>query len=128
MKGELVGKHRSRLQIVADILLVVKDGAKKTKIMRRANLSHRLLRRYLAHITEAELVKPRNASSYTLTLRGREFLNWYEEYLNRSRHIEAQFEEISSQRILLEKVCFNLRKVDDSKRNVLSSKHFDKHD
>jgi len=128
MKGESVGKHRSRLQIVADILLVVKDGAKKTKIMRRANLSHRLLRRYLAHIMEAELVRPRDAGYYTLTLRGREFLNWCEEYLKRSRHLEEQFDEISSQRILLEKVCFNLGKVDDLRRNVLSSKHFDKQD
>jgi len=123
-----VGKHRSRLQIVADILLVVKDGARKTKIMRRANLSHRLLHRYLAHITEAELVRPREAGSYTLTLRGRKFLNWYEEYLNRSRQLEEQFDEISSQRTVLEKMCFNLGKIEDLKKNVLSGKYFDMHD
>ena len=48
-----MGKHRSRLQIVADILFVVRDGAKKTQIMRRTNLSYKLLGRYPTDVIEA---------------------------------------------------------------------------
>jgi len=115
-----MGKHRSRLQIVADILFVVKDGASKTKIMRRANLSYRLLRRYLTDVMEAELVRHGDAGSYTLTLRGRGFLNGYEEYLKRSRQLKEQFDDISNRRIILEKMCFNTNKLGDDLRNLPS--------
>ena len=119
---KLLGKHRSRLQIVADILFVVKDGAKKNQIMRRANLSYRLLCRYLTDVIEAGLVRSGDSGSYTLTLRGREFLNAYEEYSRRSRQLEEQFDDISHQRIVLDKVGGDLKK------NVLSGKQSHKHD
>jgi len=67
MKVETVGKHRSRLQIVADILFVVEDGAKKTQIMRRANLNYKLLGRYSTDVIEAGLISFGDANSYTLT-------------------------------------------------------------
>jgi len=118
-----VGKHRNRLQIVADILFVVKDCAKKTQIMRRANLSYKLLGRYLTDIIEAGLVRFGDAGSYTLTPRGRDFLNGYKEYSRRHRQLEEQINDMSHQRIVLEKICFNLDKIgDDLKKYVLSSK------
>jgi len=40
-----MGKYRDRLQIIADILSVVRDGAKKTHVMYQANLSFTLLKR-----------------------------------------------------------------------------------
>jgi len=118
-----VGKHRSRLQIIADILFVVKDGAKKTQIMHRAKLSYKLLGRYLTDVIEAGLVRFGDAGSYTLTARGGDFLNGYKEYSRRYRQFEEQFNDISHQRIILERMCFNLDKIGDYlKKNALSGK------
>jgi len=117
-----VGKHRSRLQIVADILFVARDGAKKTQIMRRANLSYRLLGRYLPDVIEAGLVRFGDAGSYTLTPRGGEFLNGYKEYSRRHRQLEEQLNGISHQRILLEKMCFNMNTVDNNLKNMRNLK------
>jgi predicted transcriptional regulator len=44
------------LDIIADILQVVSQNAKKTQIMYQANLSYRVLQRYLRNITEASLI------------------------------------------------------------------------
>ena len=123
-----MGKHRSRLRIVADILLVVRDGAKKTQIMRRANLNYKLLGRYLTDVIEAGLIRFGDANSYTLTPRGWQFLNGYQEYSRRYRQLEEQINDVSHQRVVLEKMCSNLDKVDDDlKKNVLSGKQSDKH-
>jgi predicted transcriptional regulator len=49
-----MGKYRSKLQIVADMLSVVSgNDAKKTRIMYLANLSWDLLNRYLNDLMEA---------------------------------------------------------------------------
>lgn len=40
--------YRSRYEIIADMLNVVSGRAKKTKIMYQANLSYKLLQKYLA--------------------------------------------------------------------------------
>jgi len=45
-----MGKYRDRLQIIADMLSVVRGGAKKTHIMYQANLSYTLLGRYLSEV------------------------------------------------------------------------------
>jgi len=62
-----MGKHRSKLQIVADILFAVRNNAKKTQIMRQANLSYKLLGQYLSFVIEAGFVRFKDANSYTLT-------------------------------------------------------------
>ena len=51
-----MGQYRKRLEIIADILSVVRGGAKKTRIMYQANLSYRLLALYLEFVKEAGLV------------------------------------------------------------------------
>ena len=45
-----MGNYRGKLDIIADILRVVSGNAKKTQIMYQANLSYRVLQKYLAEI------------------------------------------------------------------------------
>ena len=118
-----MGKHRSKLQIVADILFAVRNNAKKTQIMRQANLSYKLLGQYLSFVIEAGFVRFKDANSYTLTPRGHEFLKGYEEYSRRYTQLEEQFDDINNQRIALEKMCLNMNKVGDYfKKYVLGNK------
>lgn len=90
-------KHRSHLQIIADILFVARAGSKKTHIMYGANLSYMLTQRYLKYTIESGLIW-HNSGIYTLTQKGKEFLKKYKEY--------SQYrKEISSQEEVLKKMC-----------------------
>ncbi len=76
-----MGSYRGRLDIIADILGVARQRAKKTQIMCQANLSYRLLTRYLAEVRRAYLVRfEREEKCYVLTRKGMEFLQRYKEY------------------------------------------------
>ena len=84
-----MGSYRSRLDIIADILHVARQGAKKTQIMYQANLSYKLLTRYLSGILEACLVRfERRKQCYVLTRKGIEFLEKYKKYSRRNRRLE----------------------------------------
>ena len=86
-------KYRSRLQIIADILIVAEDGAKKTRIMYQANLSYDLLKRYLAETLEADLISvDKDKKIYVTTGKGKVFLKKYEEYCDRCAQLEEHFE------------------------------------
>ena len=105
-----MGSYRGRFDIIADILRVVKgnDGAKKTQIMYGANLSYKVLMRYLGEVLEACLVKfEMSRRCYVLTAKGREFLERYKEYSRRHRRIEEQLKDIRIKRKFLEELCFN---------------------
>lgn len=103
----LLASYRSRFDIIADILKVVKDnGAKKTQIMYGANLSYQVLKRYLSLISEASLVRFENRRRcYMLTERGRIFLERYREYHMRSRHLKRQMQSVHANRKVLEELC-----------------------
>jgi predicted transcriptional regulator len=102
-----LGSYRSRFDIIADILHVVKDdGAKKTQIMYGANLSYTVLTRYLREVLEACLIKfEMNRRCYVLTDKGREFLEHYREYSRRNRHLENQLKTVDAKRKVLEELC-----------------------
>lgn len=102
-----MGKYRSRLEIVADILYVVNDnnGAKKTRIMYQANLSYKLLTRYLKDVVEAGLVAFGSANCYTLTWKGREFLRRFGEYCDEREKVEDQLNDVQNERKMLENLC-----------------------
>lgn len=86
-----MGKYRNRLQIVADVLSVTMEGAKKTQIMYQANLSYSLLNRYLAEVMKAGLVNfEGSADLYKLTRKGRHFLKKFNEYSGQHRWLEEQ--------------------------------------
>ena len=103
-----MGNYRSRLGIIADILHVVSKGAKKTQIMYQANLSYKLLSKYLAEVIEACLVRfEHREACYVLTSKGRKFLEKYKDYSRRNKHVEKQLSNIRMKRKVLEELCSN---------------------
>jgi predicted transcriptional regulator len=101
-----LGSYRGRLEIIADILHVVSGNARKTQIMYQANLSYRVLQKYLAEITGASLICFEDGERcYVLTDKGREFLDAYEEYSKTERHVEKRLNDVRTKKSVLEKLC-----------------------
>ena len=113
-----MGKYRSRLQIIADVLSVVKDGAKKTRIMYQANLSYKLLTRYLEDVLDAGLVRGGNDDCYELTQKGREFLNRFDDYFVHRKSAEEKLNHVRDEKVKLENTYLNasIQAADSSSR------------
>jgi predicted transcriptional regulator len=75
------GQNRSRLEILSDMLTVVKPGACRTHVMYRANLSHKQLNKYLEFLEANGLVQPitraNGKNGYELSKKGARFLKDY---------------------------------------------------
>ena len=101
-----MGTYRGRLDIIADILDVASRKPKKTQIMYQANLSYRVMQRYLAEIVGAQLIAFEDEKQhYSLTSKGREFLDAYEKYSKTTKHIEKRLTEVASKKKVLEELC-----------------------
>jgi len=101
-----LGTYRSRLDIIADILGVVSGNAKKTQIMYRANLSYKVLQKYLAEVVGASLVCfEEMKQSYYITDRGRIFLREYNAYYRTNKHVERRLNDVAAKRKHLEDLC-----------------------
>jgi len=109
-----MSKYRDRLRIIADILSVVNGRAKKTRIMYQANLSYRLLCRYLDKVMDAGLVRFEGDDCYVLTGKGKEYLDRHEEYSKRCENLENYVNQVNSKRTALQKMCFNASRTDGS--------------
>ena len=75
-------KRRDRLFIIAEILEIAQEGALKTQIMYRGNLSFTQLNEYLNFLTERRLLKiieEDGKKLYTTTRRGIKYLKNYRE-------------------------------------------------
>ncbi len=94
-------KYRDRLDIIADILKVVRDGAKKTRIMYMANLSYTLLTRYLTDVIDMQLVRIDDEKTYELTDKGTNFLQKFNSYRKRQEKIEGQLSDIKDEETTL---------------------------
>jgi predicted transcriptional regulator len=104
----VLGSYRGRLDIIADILRVAKGNAKKTQIMYQANLSYKVLQRYLKEIVDASLISFENTEHhYVLTSKGHEFLETYKDYAKTNRSIEKRLDEICTKKKILEGLCAN---------------------
>lgn len=98
--------YRSRFDIIADMLNVVSGRAKKTQIMYQANLSYRLLQKYLAEVRGSSLVMyERKGRCYMLTDKGRKFLQAYKEYSRRAGYVEKHLNHFKLVEKVLEKLC-----------------------
>jgi len=80
-KPQQIG-NRTRMEILASILKVASNGALKTHIMYKANLSHRQLERYLALLEERGLLaqgvdEDMGNRIYRITEKGFDFLREY---------------------------------------------------
>ena len=101
-----LGSYRRRLDIVADILLVASRRARKTQIMYQANLSYKLLTKYLTEIRKAYLISfERKERCYVLTSKGQEFLEKYKDYSRHNKHVEKGLDDVSVKRKVLEELC-----------------------
>lgn len=115
-----MGKHRSRLNILAKILSVVStnNGAKKTQIMYQAYLSYKLLVQYLNDLTKAGLVVCGEENYYKLTTKGEDFLTKLGEYVNLRKNVDEQVSNMEGQRLMLEKLCPSIDEVKFNSRNL----------
>jgi predicted transcriptional regulator len=99
-----LGKNRDRLSIVAAILEVANSGAGKTRIMFGANLSFKLLEKYLGVVVGAGLVGV-EGSKFVLTEYGQEFLERYKAYNERYVGAEKLLEALDCERGTLDLMC-----------------------
>lgn len=94
-------KYRDRLDIIADILKVVRDGARKTRIMYMANLSYTLLTRYLTDVIKMGLVKMETGKTYELTDKGSNFLQEFKRYRKHQVKVEELQNDIKAEEATL---------------------------
>jgi predicted transcriptional regulator len=101
-----LSKYRNRVEIVADILNIVENGARKTQIMYKGNLSYKLLTRYLGEVIGAGLVcAGEKTGLYQLTEKGKMFLKHFENY-SKSRNVaEQNLSNMKTLKAKLEKMC-----------------------
>jgi predicted transcriptional regulator len=97
-------KYRDRLEIIADILNAVGNGAKKTRIMYVANLSYKLLEKYLGETVRVGLIYF-NHDSYEMTEKGRSFIERYGDFSSKYSKIKGELEKMLFEREVLERMC-----------------------
>ena len=102
-----MGKHRSRLKILEDILSVINGNkrVKKTQIMYKAYLSYKLLIRYLNDVMDAGLVTCGDDNSYMLTKKGEKFLARFGKYSRFHESVEKQLNHIEDEMAALKEMC-----------------------
>ncbi len=77
-------KRRDQVSIIASILAISKEGALKTNIMYRANLSFTQLNDYLPYLQGNGLITPSTVEKkegYIITRKGLEFLRKHHELI-----------------------------------------------
>jgi predicted transcriptional regulator len=85
---------------------VVSREAKKTQIMYQANLSYKVLQRYLTEIAGASLIRfDDDQQIYLLTCKGQNYLDAYKEYARCSKSMEKRFNDFTTKRKILEEFC-----------------------
>jgi predicted transcriptional regulator len=100
----LLVKYRDRVEIVVDILNAASQGAKKTRIMYVANLSYRLLEKYLGETIRMGFLFF-GSNGYEVTEKGRSFLEKYEEFSSKYSRVASDMKNMLSERRALEKLC-----------------------
>lgn len=101
-----MGNYRRRLDIIADILDVARGNPRKTQIMFQANLSYKVLQKYLGEIMASSLVCFEDENQcYVLTDKGREFLDAYQKYSKTNKRIKRRINEANAKKKVLEKLC-----------------------
>ena len=78
---EIENKRRDKIDIIAEILNIAKDGLLKTQIMYRANLSFAQLNEYLDFLTGINLLvleKENGKKVYKTTEKGERYIQKYD--------------------------------------------------
>ncbi|XES78280.1 MAG: winged helix-turn-helix domain-containing protein [Candidatus Bathyarchaeia archaeon] len=115
----MFGKNRDKLSIVAAILEVAHSGATKTRIMYTANLSFKLVEKYLNRIVCFGFLEVRD-STYVLTDKGLVFLKKYRTYHEHFLKVKQLCEALEVEREMLINLCAPSM-VDESEKSVLDA-------
>jgi predicted transcriptional regulator len=99
-----MAKYRDSLDIIADILNAAGNGAKKTRIMYVANLSYKLLQKYLEETVQTGFMRINN-NGYEITEKGQAFLEKYGDFSSKYSKIERERQSIMFEREILERMC-----------------------
>ena len=96
------------MEILVEVLKAAGSGATKTRIMFRANLSYKLLTKYLGMTVGSGLIELARVdfggSRYRLSETGKAFLDAYETYLSRHSTVNNCLQELEVERKRLEKI------------------------
>ena len=87
-------KYRKKIDIIADMLSVADEYVGRTKIMYQANLSYRLLKKYLNVVMKAKLLEKKGKGKhpiYKRTVRGEFFLEKYRQYIGKIKALEGKY-------------------------------------
>ena len=89
-------KKRTKYEIIHDILNACENGAKKTWLMYKANLSYELTNNYINKLVEKELIIQKDGLYY-LTEKGMKLLDLLKDYKEKKQNLDkvmTQFKEI----------------------------------
>ena len=100
----LLGKNYDSLSLVVAILDAAGSGSTKTNIMNMANLSFKLLKKYLAITLNLGFVKEKG-TKYMLTDQGREFLTRFEHFQDKYNKVERELSQLMIEREIMEQIC-----------------------
>lgn len=109
-----MARYRRRFEIIGAILSVAEKGAKKTKIMYVANLSYRLLKKYLEETMKIGLIQLED-DRFQLTEKGRVFLGAYSRFSDRYSRYAKDLENMMFEMKKLEQMCAMAKEIDDKR-------------
>jgi len=96
-------KKRDQLSLLAATLEAAEKGSIKTKIMYSANLSFKLLEKYLGAALSMGFVQ-RESSTYILTEKGVRFLKRYNSFNNNHLRIRKKYDDLFEEQEMLKDV------------------------
>jgi predicted transcriptional regulator len=97
-------RYRRRFDILADVISVAGQGARRTKIMYFANLSHLLLKRYLEDALRVGFLRSAG-EEFSVTSKGEEFLQRYRQFSGKYSRVEQNVKALRNEAEELERMC-----------------------
>ena len=101
-----MAKRRDRIGIIADVLKAADTGTRKTRIMRTANLSYLLLRKYLDETVSLGYLRL-SQEMYQVTETGEAFLKKHNEYSKKYSRMGKEVEGMKLEKETLARMCKN---------------------
>ena len=112
-------RYRRRFDILADVIRVAGQGARRTKIMYFANLSHLLLKRYLEDALRVGFLRA-VGEEFSVTSKGEAFLERYKRFSGRYSRVKQDVVALRCEAEELERLCKPRR--GNGRRSVRRSK------
>ena len=99
VKNNTERRKRTRYEIIHDLLAQCENGAKKTWLMYRANLSYELTNNYINKLVEKGLITQKD-DLYYITEKGQKLMQLLRQYVDKKKQIDQiipQIQELYSQ-------------------------------